>query len=344
MKAAVLEKLGKIVVKEVSKPKIKEGEMLVKVEYCAVCGSDVRIYRRGNPRVKPPQILGHEIAGYVVEVGKNVKDFKEGDRVALGADVPCGICDFCKNGLGNNCSINYAIGYQFQGGFAEYIPLNELTVKYGPVHKIPSNLSFEEACLAEPLACCLNGYELANLKPGETVVIIGAGPIGCMLVELAKYMGAGKIILAQRSKKRLEMAKKFSADVYISTTEENFVQRVMEETKGKGADVIMVACASISAQEEAIKVVAHRGRVNFFGGLPPGEDSINIPSNIIHYREAFILGSHGSVPRQHKIALKLLDKYINAKDFITHKFPLEEINKAFQIVENREGMKVLVKC
>lgn len=343
MKAAVLEDLENIVIKEVKTPQARQGEVLVRVRSCAVCGSDIRIYHRGNPRVKPPQIIGHEIAGEVVEVGSGVKGFKVGDRVALGADVPCGTCNFCRNGLGNNCPINYAIGYQFQGGFAEYIPLNELTVKYGPLHKIPDGLSFDEASLAEPLACCINGYELANLTLGDTVVIIGAGPVGLMLVELAKNMGADRVILSQRSRERLEMAQRFSADVIISTSEEDFVSRVMEETQGQGADVVMVACANPSAQEDALKVVGHRGRVNFFGGLPPGSSKIRIDSNLIHYKECFVLGSHGSVPRQHKLALDILaEGKVEGKDLITHHFALEDIKEAFEVAEGHKGLKVIV--
>ena len=343
MKAAVLEGLEKMVLKEVSTPPIKEGEMLVKIRSCAVCGSDIRIYHQGNPRVKPPQIIGHEIAGEVVEVGERIENFKVGDRVALGADVPCGICKLCKNGLGNNCPINYAIGYQFPGGFAEYIHINETTVKYGPLHKIPENLSFDEASLAEPLACSLNGYELVNLKVGDTVVIIGAGPIGLMLVELARNIGAGRIILSQRSKERLKIARKFSADTFISSLEENFVERVMEETKGEGADVVMVACANPSAQEEALEIVGHRGRVNFFGGLAPGSRKIKIDSNLIHYKECFVLGSHGSVPRHHKIALELLSRgAVKGKDFITHHFSLDKIKEAFRVAEGHQGLKVIV--
>ncbi len=343
MKAAVLETLEKIVVKEVSIPPIKKGEMLVKIRSCAVCGSDIRIYHQGNPRVKPPQIIGHEIAGEIVEIGERIENFKVGDRVAIGADVPCGVCKFCKNGLGNNCSINYAIGYQFPGGFAEYIHTNETTVNYGPLHRIPENLSFDEASLAEPLACSLNGYELANLKIGDTVVIIGAGPIGLMLVELARNIGAGRIILSQRSKERLKIARKFSADTFISSSEENLVERVMEETKGEGADVVMVACANPSAQEEALEIVGHRGRVNFFGGLPPGSTRIKIDSNLIHYKECFVLGSHGSVPRHHKIALDLLSRgAVKGKDFITHHYNLDDIKEAFGAAEAHQGLKVIV--
>ena len=343
MKAAVLEELNKIVVKEIPDPQIEKGGMLVKVRACAVCGSDIRIYHYGNPRVKPPQVIGHEIAGDVVKVGPEVNGFRAGDRVAIGADVPCGECNFCREGLGNNCKINYAIGYQFPGGFADYISLNAITVRYGPVHKIPGNLTYEEAAIAEPLACCINGLELAQVKLGDTVVIIGAGPIGCMLAELAKAMGAAKVMIAQRSKKRLEMARLSQADIIISTTEENFVQRVLEETGGKGADVIVVACASPEAQEQAVLIVNNRGRINYFGGLPKGTRKINIDSNIIHYKEAYIFGSHGSVPRHHKIAINLIASgTIKVKDFISHKFPLDKILDAFSAVENREGMKIIV--
>jgi len=164
-----------------------------------------------------------------------------------------------------------------------------------------------------------------------------------MLVELARNIGAGRIILSQRSKERLKIARKFSADTFISSSEENFVERVMEETKGEGADVVMVACANPSAQEEALEIVAHRGRVNFFGGLPPGSRKIKIDSNLIHYKECFVLGSHGSVPRHHKIALDLLSRgAVKGKDFITHHFSLDKIKEAFKVAEGHQGLKVIV--
>jgi len=343
MKAAVLEDIARMVVKEVDTPVVKEKTMLVKVKGCAVCGSDIRIFHFGNPRVNPPQIIGHEIAGEVVEVGKGVTGFSIGDRVAIGADVPCGECEFCRAGQGNNCPINYAIGYQFPGGFAEYILLNSLTLRLGPVHKIPKNLSYEEAALAEPLACVIHGLELSQLKIGESILIIGAGPVGGMMADLAKAMGAGKVLLAQRSQKRIELARRFLADVIISTTEEDLTQRVMEETGAQGVDVVVTACASVEAQEQALTVVRNRGRVNFFGGLPRGSHPLSVDSNLIHYRECFVHGSHGSVPSEHKKALELIERgVVEVKKIITHRFPLEDIHQAFQEVENREGLKVMV--
>jgi len=342
--AAVLEALENLVVREVPTPSAGPGELLVRVRACAVCGSDLRIFHHGNPRVKPPQIIGHEIAGEVVEVGAGVEGFAVGDRVAIGADVPCGVCPECREGRGNNCAINYAIGYQFPGGFAEYILLNQTTVNYGPVHKIPEGLSFAEAALAEPLACCINGLELCWLGVGESVVIIGAGPAGLMLAQLARHMGATKIIVAQRSKGRVELARKFDVDVVISTTEEDLRQRVLEETEGRGADVIVVACASPEAQMQAIELAATRGRINFFGGLPRGTPPISIESNLIHYKELYVTGSHGSVPRQHKAALGLIAaRAVDVKRLITHTVPLAEIHRAFELVESRAGLKVVVE-
>jgi L-iditol 2-dehydrogenase len=162
-------------------------------------------------------------------------------------------------------------------------------------------------------------------------------------MELAGNMGAGKIIMAQRSKARLEMARKFRADVFISTLEEDLVSRVMEETEGKGADVVVTACASPEAQEQSLLLVRNRGRINFFGGLAKDSRKINIDSNIIHYKECFIHGAHGSVPRQHRIALRLLaGGAIKPQDFISHHFSLSRIDEAFDTVEKRKGMKVIV--
>jgi L-iditol 2-dehydrogenase len=203
MLAAVLEELGKLVLQEVPEPDIDDDSALLRVEAVSICGSDVRILHHGSPRVKPPAIIGHEAAGVVVKVGKNVTRVKEGDRVALGADVPCGQCRWCRNGLGNNCAINYAVGYQIPGAFAQYMKLPKLLLEEGPITPIPNSMDFETAALAEPLACAINGMELVNMGLGKSVVIIGLGPIGCMLIDLARAMGATKVIAVQRSKARL---------------------------------------------------------------------------------------------------------------------------------------------
>lgn len=343
MRAAVLEDYNRLVVREVPDPYPKEGEVLVRVRACSVCGSDIRIFHFGNPRVQFPQIIGHEIAGDVVAVGPGVTKFRVGDRVAIGADVPCGACFWCQNGMGTNCAINYAIGYQFPGGFAEYILLNALTVTQGAVHRIPDGLSYDEASLAEPLACAINGLEMSGLGVGDTLLIIGAGPIGCMMIEMGRFMGATNIVVIQRSAHRLEMARRFGADHYFLADDPDLEAKVFEVTEGEGADVIMITCASPEAQEAALRFARHRARINFFGGLPKDARNVSIPSNLIHYRECMILGTHGSLPRHHKKALQVMAKgMVHPSWYITHRFPLDKIHEAFQVAESHEGLKVVV--
>lgn len=345
MKAAVVSGLRKMEVKEVEMPKIDDNGVLVKVKACAVCGSDVRIYNSGNNRVEYPAIIGHEISGEIVEVGSNVTKFKVGDRVAIGSDVPCGECAFCIAGIGNNCQINYAMGYQFQGGFAEYIALNSTVVNYGPVCKIPDNMSWEEGALAEPLGCILNALELSPINLGDVVVIIGAGPIGCMIVEVAQKMGASKVILLQRSKHRLDMAKDtVNADVFVCTSEEDGVQRVLEETNGLGADVVISANPSPEGQKDAIKMAKNRARVNFFGGLPTDKSKVELDSNIIHYKELIVTGAHGAMPIHHLKAVDLIATgTIDVKPFITKIYTLDNVLEAFEDSQKHLGMRMVVK-
>jgi L-iditol 2-dehydrogenase len=343
VKAAVLEELEKMVVKKVEDPRIDDDSALLKVESVAICGSDIRIFHHGNPRLKPPAIIGHEISGTVIQVGKNVTRVKAGDRVAVGADVPCGQCAWCRNGLGNNCAINYAVGYQFPGGFAQYMLLPRLVLEEGPVTPFAEKLSFDEAALAEPLACVINGLELVKMTLGKTIVIIGMGPIGCMMIDVARLMGAIKVICVQRSQPRMQIAKRYGADVYVDAREEDVIARCREETDGEGPDVVMTTCPSVEAHEQGIEMVAHRGYVNLFGGLGSSARPMSVLSNTIHYKECFVTGSHGCVPRHHELALKLLEAgKVRTAPIITHHFPLDQINQAFETMESQKGMKVII--
>ncbi len=293
--------------------------------------------------MKPPAIIGHEIAGTVVAAGKEVTRVKVGQRVAVGADVPCGQCAWCRNGLGNNCAINYAVGYQIPGGFAQYMKLPPLVLDEGPVTPFAESLDFDTAALAEPLACAINGLELVSLSLGKTVVLIGMGPIGCMMIDLARVMGATKVICVQRSKPRMAIARRYEADVYIDSAEEDVVARCRAETGGEGPDVVITTCGSVEVHEQAIEMVAHRGYVNLFGGLGKNVRPMSVLSNTIHYKECFVTGSHGCVPRHHELAVRLLEQgRVRTAPIITHHFPLERINEAFDTMENRGGMKIIV--
>jgi L-iditol 2-dehydrogenase len=342
MKAAVFEAKDRLTVKDVPVPVPDDDSVLVKVHSCAVCGSDIRIFHHGNSRVVPPQILGHESAGEVVAAGRNVTKFKVGDRLAIGADVPCGSCAFCEAGFGNNCQINYAMGYQFAGSFAEYVLLNKTVVDLGPVHKIPDHMSFDEAALAEPLGCVINAAEITGIRLGDTAVIIGAGPIGCMIIPISRMSGAKKVIVVQRSAARIETAKRLGADVAICSSEEDAISRVLEETEGLGADVIFTANSSPSTHRDALYMAKNRARINLFGGLPAGSE-VTLDTNIIHYKELCVTGAHGSMPRHHRLAIDLIAAgRPDISRYISHRFPLDSIVEAFAVAEGHGGMRVIV--
>jgi L-iditol 2-dehydrogenase len=341
MKAAFLEGIEEISLRDTEVPVPGEGEALLKVDTCTVCGSDLKIFHYGNRRIDYPRIVGHEVSGEVVEVGSGVEAVRKGDKVAVGADIP-GVWN--TNVPGKTSFVDYATGHEFDGGFAEYMLLNSDMLRFGPVTKMPEGLGYEAAALAEPLACALHGLELAQFGPGKSLVIIGLGPIGIMLLQLGRAFGASKIFGAQRSKKRLEMAKPFLPEGrFVSTQEEDLVQVVMDETDGLGADCVITSAGTVQSHVDAIHMVAHRGYVNLFGGLR-NEPKLSIDSNIIHYKECFVTGSHGSLPRHHKHAVQLIARgAVEAEKLISKRFPLKEIREAYAFHESREGLKCAVK-
>jgi len=343
MKAAVLKDIERIRVEEVKEPVCSEDSIIVKVKACNICSTDVKIYRHGYSSIKFPLILGHELTGVIAEVGKSVRGYKEGDKVAVAPNIPCGKCYYCTKGMQTACDNLRTIGVHSNGGFAEYVLIPNLAIQQDCVNIIPDNVSFEEAALIDPVSCAINACELSKVKLGDTVVVIGAGPTGCLNVEICKNAGAGKIILVQRSIERLNKAKFTGADVYVSPLEEDVIQRVKEETKGRGADVVIVACPSAEAQRQAIEMVAKRGSVNFFGGLPKDNPFVNLNNNLIHYKECSVVGTHGGSSRHCQLALQLIaSKKIKTKEYITHRLSLVNFLEGIDIVEGKKGLKVAI--
>ena len=346
MKAAVLYGVNDLRLEERPVPMVKPGSILLKVKACAMCGSDLRILRDGSPRITKPRIIGHEVSGEIVEVGAGVEGYSIGDRISTGADVPCGNCDHCLSGRANCCDINYAIGYQFDGGYADYILLDPLVVKYGPLSKFDQKLSWSEAALAEPLACCLNGYERAlySENQGGTVVIFGAGPIGLMLLILGKQLyGAEQVIMIEPYQVRRNLAMSLGADCVIDPVGEDAVANVKRLTQGQGAQVIFTACPAVETHTQAIEMVAKRGVVNLFGGLPKSEPPITLMSNFLHYREAYVTGSHGSTPQQHAKALNLIEtRTVNVKPLITKTIALDSIHEGITLASSGTTAKIVI--
>jgi L-iditol 2-dehydrogenase len=344
MLSAQVERPGQMRLVEKPIPDPGDDSLLIKVEACAICGSDLRIFRKGDSRARYPIVIGHEIAGAVVKVGKNVKGLAEGDRVCVAPGHGCGECRYCRNGHSNVCINPYpSIGYASDGGFAEYMVPPSNVVKLGYVNRIPSGVCFDHASMSELLACCLNGQENTPVREGDVVLIVGAGPAGCMMIELSRNKGARKIILTQRGRHRLEAAMRFSPDRIVATTEESLPQAVMEETDGVGADVIFVCAPAKEAQERALELLAPQGRVSFFGGLPNENCFIRTNANAIHYKELVVGGASSSLARQNRQALEMIAAgRIHAAKYISHTFPLQQIQAAFETVEQRRAIKVVV--
>jgi L-iditol 2-dehydrogenase len=346
MQAAVLIGLRTVEVKDVQDPVMPEGGILIEVATCAICGTDVKMYRHGYSTVELPLIPGHELAGTIVQSDAEKAGYRVGDRVTINPNIPCGMCYYCRRGLQTACDNLNITGVHRNGGFARFVTVPAQAVEYGCVFHIPENVTFEEAALIDPASCAVNAAELSGVKPGDTVVVIGAGPAGCLNVEVCRAFGASKIVLLQRSPQRLKGAAFTGADVYVNSSQEDPLERVLTETEGRGADVVIVACASRDAQENGVRMAAKRGNVNFFGGLPRSDAEspfIRFDSNLVHYRESSVTGTHGGSNRHCRIALDMIASgRIQARKYISFRFDLSRFLEALKTAEDKKGLKVFV--
>jgi threonine dehydrogenase-like Zn-dependent dehydrogenase len=289
------------------------------------------------------RILGHEVVGEVVKKGKNVSILNLGDRVAIAPNVGCGHCYLCVAGYNNLCNDYEAFGITLDGGFAEYMKVTDKAIIGGNLIKIPENLSFLEASINEPFSCVYNAYESLKTSPIDNVLIAGAGAIGLLHLILSKIAGARKLMVSDISDDRLKLAKKYGADITLNPSKVNLKEEVFNHTVGKGADVIITACSVPSVQEEALDLAAKLGRINFFGGLPEGKDSIMFKSNIVHYRQLRITGTTGSTISQFIKSMEILSKKeFDIRGLITHTFGLKEIEDAFEKVISGKGLKIAI--
>ena len=332
-------------VEDAPEPMAGPGELVIRVRNCSVCGTDAKIWQSGHPNLSPPRVLGHEVAGEVVEAGEGAGGWSAGDRVQVIAAIPDGSCHECRHGWMTVCPNQERIGYQHDGGFAELMLVPAKVLAVDGVNRIPGGLSFAEASVAEPLSCVINGQEQAGVGEGQTVVVVGAGPIGCLHVRLARARGAARVFLVELSRRRLALAAGLVApDEAIAAEASGTVEAVRELTGGRGADVIVVAAASGRAQEDAIQMAARRGTVSFFGGLPKDRPTITCDANIVHYREVGIVGANGSSPGHNRQALELIASgAVPVADLITHRLPLERAIEGIHMVTRGEGIKVTVE-
>jgi L-iditol 2-dehydrogenase len=337
---------GDVRVEEAPKPSITADEVLIRVRNCSTCGTDVKIFHNGHQNITPPRVMGHEVAGEVAEVGANVSGWAVGDRVQVIAAVPCGECYECRKGWMAVCENQTSIGYQYDGGFAEYMVVPQAVLKVDGLNRIPDGVGFDEASAAEPFACAINAQELLGIEPGDTVVVFGAGPIGCIHTRIARGVHkAGKVFLVDVNAERLAMsAAAVQPDEVIDASTVDVVAEVMRLTGGRGADVVITATAANITQEQAIAMAARNGRISFFGGLPKTNPTITCDSNLVHYRQLHIHGANGSAPVHNKRALEYIASgVVPVKDLITVHLPLERALEAFDIVAKGQAIKVTVE-
>jgi len=344
LKALVYHAIKDFRIEEIEKPVCPPGGLLLKVKTCGLCGTDVRTYFGGHKSVTPPWIIGHEIAGVVEEVGSQAKGFHKEDRLAVAPVIYCGKCPFCLQGKYYLCQNIKEIAQHWPGGFAEFMAVPEEALKLGNVNLIPEGLSFEEAAISEPPSSCLNAQDRAQVGIGDSVVIIGAGPVGCFHCEIARLRGALKVILMDVLPHRLKLAERFAPDVVINSSQQGYLDEVIQETGEPGADVVIVACSSIKAQQDSLKIAQNGGRVIFFGGLPPGESSSSLDVNLLHYKNLQVFGAYSFSPEHHRLSLKLISKgKIDAKKYISQVIPLENIIEGIKAVKEGVALKVMVR-
>lgn len=342
MLAAKMYGVNDIRLENVPVPVPGEGEILLKVSSAAICGTDVRMITSGAAGIDEnhPRILGHEIAGTIAELGSNVSGYAVGQRAAIAPNMGCGICDSCVRGNGHLCPDYRALGINLDGGFAEYCIIPQAAVRGGNISILEDNVSFDEGAVNEPLSCVCNGFEHADIHPGDRVLVIGAGPIGIMHCALALMAGA-VVYLNDISGERLQEAKRMYPG--IRTIAGNLKEELMKETKGAGADAVITACPVPQMQSLAVELAALGGRVIFFGGVAADKEPVNINTNLVHYKQLILSGTTRASLIQYRKTLRYISSGIlDVKPLVTAHFPLKEIHTAIDMARRGQGLKNII--
>jgi L-iditol 2-dehydrogenase len=327
-------------------PEISPSEVLIKVVSTGICGTDIRILH-GAHRKYPPgtiRIPGHEVVGDIVKMGSQVSGLEAGQRVFIAPNMGCGHCRQCVSGNNNLCANYDAIGITLDGSFAEYMRVPESAVSQGNIIPISKDVDPAVAALIEPFACVLRGQNALSIKPGETVLVIGAGPIGSMHMLLARLRGAAVVIVSELIPERVMQAKEMGADRVVNPSEEDLLAVVGEVTDGQGVDAVIVAAPSYKAHEIAIEATAISGRINFFGGLPKDRTEIELNSNLVHYKELVITGTTACSTDDNWGAAAIVSSgRIDLSRLIGARFPLTKANDAFAMAEEGRSRKVIIE-
>lgn len=326
-------------VEEMPVPQIGPGEILVKIIASGICGSDVLEWYRVK---KAPRVLGHEIAGDIVEVGEKVTSYKKDQRVFVSHHIPCNTCFYCLKGYHTACETLHTTNFD-PGGFAEYVRVPELNVDRG-VFVLPDEVSYDEGTFVEPLGCVIRGQRVARFQPGDSVLILGAGISGLLHLLTARAMGAGRIMATDINEHRLKAAMDMGADAAWHASED-IPARVREMNDNRLVDIVIVCAGALSAFDQALKSVDRGGTVLCFATTEPHE-TVSVPMNEFWRNEIKLMPSYGCAPRDAAIAIDLLrsKRIPMLEKMITHKLPLDKIGLGFQLVaEAADSMKVIIE-
>lgn len=325
---------------DVPEPSPCPGQVLVRVGAASICHSDIRVYR-GEKHARPGVIPGHEIAGTVAALGSGVTDLRVGERVVVYPIIACGRCFFCRSGQRQRCPERRTLGYDEDGGLAEYLLAPAALVSLGHLLPVPADLALQRACLTEPLACVLNSLEACAMAVGRSLVIIGAGPMGLLHLLLARSMGAGPVIVSEPDEGRAEVARSLGATAAIDPREHDLPAAVLEHTDGLGADAAVITAGLPEVLAQSLACVRRQGVVNLFAGFPPGT-SVPFDPNLVHYGELRLTGTQNAAPEQYRRVLQVLPHLPQVDAITTHRFPLAEAAEAYAVRLRNEGLKSTV--
>jgi L-iditol 2-dehydrogenase len=346
MRAAVYRGVNDVRVETVPVPEIGPGELLVRVHTCGICGTDLKKISSGSHSA--PRIFGHETSGVVAAVGQGVNQFEPGDRVVVFHHIPCGECYYCLHKTFAQCETYKKVGCTagFEpsgGGFAEYVRVMDWIVNHGTV-RIPDGISFEQACFVEPVNTCMKGIETLQLMPGESVLVIGQGPIGIMLSTLAKRSGA-TVVTSDLYPQRLTISKSFGLQNGIDASRADTVKTVREQTEGRGADAAIVAVGGNGLIRTAMDAVRPGGRVLLFAQTVRGEATIDPAAICVD--EKRLLGSYSaSVELQKESVRFVMSREMNLEGLISHRFSLSDSVEALQLAAHPQpdSMKIVIQA
>ncbi|HLS14456.1 MAG TPA: alcohol dehydrogenase catalytic domain-containing protein [Beutenbergiaceae bacterium] len=343
MLSAVLNAPGDLELVDRPIPEPGPGEVLLAVEATTLCGTDLRVLRgEKTSGVRPGVVIGHEIAGRVAAVGQGVRAYQVGRQATVSIVVSCGGCDACFGDLEHLCRNLELFGYGIDGGLSEYLLVPERAVRRGNVIQTDAELPPTHLALAEPLSCCLNAADQYQVRPGDTVVVLGAGPIGLLHTQLALASGAKEVLVANRGAERRQVAERLGAALTVDPSTEDLAAIVRERTGGRGAEVVVVCIGVPELAQLALDVAAIGGRVNYFAGFPKGSTSAMEP-NVIHYEELVVTGGSNARRRDVVRAVAMLEKgMIDAEQIVTHTFGLAQVQEAMTAVADKTGIKIAV--